>query len=279
VQFKRLRLSGFKSFVDPTELVIEKGLTGIVGPNGCGKSNLLEAMRWVMGETSSKSLRGAGMEDVIFAGSGGRPQRNFAEVALLLDNGDRTAPAQFNESDELEISRRIEREMGSAYQVNARDVRQRDVQLLFADSATGAHSPALVSQGKIGNIINAKPTERRAILEEAAGISGLHSRRKEAESKLKAAETNLERIDDVVQNLDTQIAQLKRQARQAERYRELSNDIRQTEAIVLFQRWQDAARILADAEAQLKVTDAQVSYFHQASRACGWLAGFAPERS
>jgi chromosome segregation protein len=258
VQFKRLRLSGFKSFVDPTELKIEKGLTGIVGPNGCGKSNLLEAMRWVMGETSSKSLRGAGMEDVIFAGSGGRPQRNFAEVALLLDNGDRTAPAQFNESDELEISRRIEREMGSAYQVNARDVRQRDVQLLFADSATGAHSPALVSQGKIGNIINAKPTERRAILEEAAGISGLHSRRKEAESKLKAAETNLERIDDVVQNLDTQIAQLKRQARQAERYRDLSNDIRQTEAIVLFQRWQDAARILADAEAQLKVTDAKV---------------------
>jgi chromosome segregation protein len=265
VQFKRLRLSGFKSFVDPTELVIEKGLTGIVGPNGCGKSNLLEAMRWVMGETSSKSLRGAGMEDVIFAGSGGRPQRNFAEVALLLDNGDRTAPAQFNESDELEISRRIEREMGSAYQVNARDVRQRDVQLLFADSATGAHSPALVSQGKIGNIINAKPTERRAILEEAAGISGLHSRRKEAESKLKAAETNLERIDDVVQNLDAQIAQLKRQARQAERYRELSNDIRQTEAVVLFQRWQDAARILADAEAQLKVTDAQVSEVTQAS--------------
>ncbi len=264
MQFKRLRLSGFKSFVDPTELIIEKGLTGIVGPNGCGKSNLLEAMRWVMGETSSKSLRGTGMEDVIFAGSGdgktgGRPQRNFAEVALLLDNSDRTAPAQFNESDELEISRRIEREMGSAYQVNARDVRQRDVQLLFADSATGAHSPALVSQGKIGNIINAKPTERRAILEEAAGISGLHSRRKEAESKLKSAETNLERIDDVVQNLETQIGQLKRQARQAERYRELSSDIRQTEAIVLYLRWQDAARILADAEAQLKDTDTLVA--------------------
>ncbi len=265
MQFKRLRLSGFKSFVDPTELVIEKGLTGIVGPNGCGKSNLLEALRWVMGETSSKSLRGAGMEDVIFAGSGGRPQRNFAEVALLLDNGDRTAPAQFNENDELEISRRIEREMGSAYQVNARDVRQRDVQLLFADSATGAHSPALVSQGKIGNIINAKPTERRAILEEAAGISGLHTRRKEAESKLKSAEVNLERIDDVVQNLETQIGQLKRQARQAERYRELSNDIRQTEAIVLYQRWQDAARILADAEDQLKVTDALVAEVTQSA--------------
>jgi chromosome segregation protein len=265
VQFKRLRLSGFKSFVDPTELVIEKGLTGIVGPNGCGKSNLLEALRWVMGETSSKSMRGTGMEDVIFAGSGGRPQRNFAEVALMLDNSDRTAPAQFNENDELEISRRIEREMGSAYQVNARDVRQRDVQLLFADSATGAHSPALVSQGKIGNIINAKPTERRAILEEAAGISGLHTRRKEAESKLKSAETNLERIDDVVQNLETQIGQLKRQARQAERYRELSNDIRQTEAIVLYQRWQDAARILADAEDQLKVTDALVADVTQAA--------------
>jgi chromosome segregation protein len=265
VHFKRLRLSGFKSFVDPTELIIEKGLTGIVGPNGCGKSNLLEALRWVMGETSSKSMRGSGMEDVIFGGSGGRPQRNFAEVALLLDNGDRNAPAQFNESDELEISRRIERENGSAYQVNARDVRQRDIQLLFADSATGAHSPALVSQGKIGNIINAKPTERRAILEEAAGISGLHSRRKDAESKLKAAETNLERIDDVVQNLETQIGQLKRQARQAERYRELSNDIRAADAIVLYQRWQDAARILAEAEAQLKLTDAEVSEVTQSA--------------
>ncbi len=258
MQFKRLRLSGFKSFVDPTELVIEPGLTGIVGPNGCGKSNLLEALRWVMGETSVKSLRGAGMEDVIFAGSGGRPQRNFADVTLLLDNAERTAPATFNDSDELEISRRIEREMGSAYRVNSKDVRQRDVQLIFADNATGAHSPALVSQGRVGAIIAAKPAERRAVLEEAAGISGLHSRRKEAEQRLRGAEANLERLADVTQNMDVQIATLKRQARQAERYKTISADIRQAEAIVLYRRWREAANILAAAEADLKTTDTDV---------------------
>lgn len=258
MHFKRLRLSGFKSFVDPTELVIEPGLTGIVGPNGCGKSNLLEALRWVMGETSSKSLRGTGMEDVIFAGSGGRPARHFADVSLLLDNSDRTAPAAFNDTEELEIHRRIERDLGSAYRVNGKDVRQRDVQLIFADNASGAHSPALVSQGRIGAIIAAKPSERRVVLEEAAGISGLYSRRNEAEQRLRAAEANLARLVDVAEAMDTQIAVLKRQARQAVRYRELSADIRQAEGLVFYSRWQTAAAALLAAEQELAVRDAEV---------------------
>ncbi len=259
VQFRRLRLSGFKSFVDPTEMVIEKGLTGIVGPNGCGKSNLLEALRWVMGENSPKSMRGSGMEDVIFAGTTGRPSRNFADVTLLLDNSDRSAPAAVNESEELEVTRRIERDMGSAYRINGRDARMRDVQLLFADVATGAHSPALVSQGKIGAIVTAKPQDRRAILEEAAGISGLHGRRKEAEQRLRAAETNLSRIDDVIVQMEAQINALRRQARQAERYRALSNDIRLSEGVVLYRRWRDAADKLAQAETQLAQIDAELA--------------------
>lgn len=259
MQFKRLRLSGFKSFVDPTEMRIEDGLTGIVGPNGCGKSNLLEAIRWVMGESSPKSLRGSEMEDVIFAGTANRPARNFADVSLLLDNTKRRAPAQFNDSDEIEVTRRIERELGSAYRINGRDVRQKDVQLLFADAATGAHSPALVSQGRIGAIVTSKPTERRAILEEAAGISGLHARRKEAEQRLRAAETNLTRLDDVLGQMEGQVAALKRQSRQAERYRTLSNDIRKGEAILLFQRWQEAAQRLAESQEQLKSVDASVA--------------------
>ncbi len=255
VQFRRLRLSGFKSFVDPTEMVIERGLTGIVGPNGCGKSNLLEALRWVMGENSPKSMRGAGMEDVIFAGTTGRPSRNFADVTLLLDNSDRSAPAAVNDSEELEVTRRIERDMGSAYRINGRDARMRDVQLLFADVATGAHSPALVSQGKIGSIVTARPQDRRAILEEAAGISGLHGRRKEAEQRLRAAEANLSRIDDVIVQMETSIAALRRQARQAERYRALSNDIHLSEGVVLYRRWRHAADQLAQAEQQMATVD------------------------
>ena len=174
MKFNRLRLAGFKSFVDPAELHIEPGLTGVVGPNGCGKSNLLEALRWVMGESSYKAMRGSGMEDVIFSGTANRPARNMAEVVAFLDNSDRTAPPAFNNDDALEISRRIERDAGSAYRINGRDTRARDVQLLFADASTGAHSPALVRQGQIAEIINAKPQARRKILEEAAGISGLH---------------------------------------------------------------------------------------------------------
>ncbi|WP_066725384.1 chromosome segregation protein SMC [Sphingomonas pituitosa] len=233
MQIKRLRLTGFKSFVDPADLRIEPGLTGIVGPNGCGKSNLLEALRWVMGETSAKSMRGAGMEDVIFAGTATRPQRDFAEVTIVAD-----LPEQ---QDELEIIRRIERGAGSAYRINGRDVRAKDVALAFADAATGAHSPALVSQGRIGAIIAAKPGDRRAMLEEAAGIAGLHVRRRDAEQKLRATETNLTRLDELIGEQEQRAAALKRQARQAERYRELSDRIRVAEGRMIFARWRDAA--------------------------------------
>ena len=229
VQFSRLRLTGFKSFVDPTDLVISDGLTGVVGPNGCGKSNLLEALRWVMGENRPTAMRGDGMEDVIFAGVASRPARNFAEVVLHLDNSDRLAPAAFNDADHLEIVRRVTRDVGSAYKVNAKDVRARDVQMLFADASTGAHSPALVRQGQISELINAKPKARRRVLEEAAGISGLYQRRHEAELKLRAAETNLARVDDVVEQLASQLAQLARQAKQAARYRQIGEDLRQAD--------------------------------------------------
>ncbi len=237
LRFNKLRLTGFKSFVEPTDLEIELGLTGVVGPNGCGKSNLVEALRWVMGESSAKQMRGGEMDDVIFGGTRDRPARNIAEVILSLDNTARVAPAQFNDTDELEISRRIEREKGSSYRVNGHEVRARDVQLLFADSATGARSTALVSQGKISSVIAAKPAERRLLLEEAAGITGLHSRRHEAELRLRGAETNLERLDDILITLDTQLAHLKKQARQANRYRNLSDHIRKAEATLFFLRW------------------------------------------
>ena len=259
VQFTKLKITGFKSFVDPTELWIERGLTGIVGPNGCGKSNLVEALRWVMGEGSAKRMRGSGMEDMIFSGSASRPSRNIAEVQLFLDNRDRTAPAQFNDNDELEVKRRIERDHGSTYRVNGREVRARDVQLLFADSATGAHSPALVSQGRIGTIINAKPSERRMLLEEAAGISGLYTRRHEAELRLRAAETNLERLDDVVGALEGQLQGLKKQARQARRFRSLSDHIRRHEAILLHLEAEAARRRLAEARRRLAEVEAAVS--------------------
>ena len=191
MKFKRLRVLGFKSFVEPMDVVIEPGLTGVVGPNGCGKSNLVEALRWVMGEASYKNMRASGMDDVIFSGSANRPARNTAEVILVLDNSARGAPAAFNDADILEVSRRIERESGSVYKINGRDARARDVQLLFADASTGAHSPAMVGQGKIGELIAAKPKDRRSLLEEAAGISGLHNRRHEAELRLRGAEQNL----------------------------------------------------------------------------------------
>ncbi|MEX0297786.1 MAG: AAA family ATPase, partial [Kordiimonas sp.] len=252
MRFSRLRLSGFKSFVDPTELHIETGLTGVVGPNGCGKSNLLEAIRWVMGENRAKSLRGSGMDDVIFAGTDKRPARNMAEVTLVIDNFDRAGPADYNDTDTIEVTRRIERESGSSYRINGKDVRQKDVQLLFADAATGAHSPALVSQGRIGTLINAKPQDRRQILEEAAGISGLHTRRKDAESRLRSAEGNLVRVQDVVLGMETQIAGLKRQARQAVRYRSISGDIRQAEASLLFLKWKLASEEVISLEAGLR---------------------------
>lgn len=257
MEFNKLRLLGFKSFVEPTEFAIEKGLTGVVGPNGCGKSNLVEALRWVMGENSYKNMRASSMDDVIFSGSSGRPSRNMAEVALFLDNKTRQAPAAFNDADELQVSRRIEREAGSVYRINGKDVRAKDVQLLFADVSTGARSPSMIGQGRIGELISAKPQARRALLEEAAGISGLHSRRHEAELRLRAAETNLERLDDVVAQLETQLDSLKRQARQANRYRNIAGDIRKAEATILHLRW-SAAKAALD-EAKKALTDATVT--------------------
>jgi chromosome segregation protein len=251
LQFTRLRVLGFKSFVEPTELVIEPGLTGIVGPNGCGKSNLVEALRWVMGEASHKAMRASGMDDVIFQGSLNRPSRNSAEVSLALDNADRAVAGPEREAPVIEVTRRIEREAGSVYRINGRDVRARDVQLLFADASTGAHSPAIVGQGKIGELIAAKPADRRALLEEAAGIAGLHNRRHEAELRLHAAEQNLARLDDVITEISQQFDALKRQARQATRYRNLTGEIRKAEATVLHLRFTAATAALADAESNL----------------------------
>ncbi|WP_371170402.1 chromosome segregation protein SMC [Aliiroseovarius sp. 2305UL8-7] len=251
MRFSKLRLNGFKSFVDPTDLVIADGLTGVVGPNGCGKSNLLEALRWVMGENRPTAMRGGGMEDVIFAGASTRPARNFAEVSLLLDNSERLAPSGFNDNDNVEIVRRITRDAGSAYKVNTKDVRARDVQMLFADASTGAHSPALVGQNRIAELINAKPKARRRILEEAAGISGLYQRRHEAELKLRGTETNLARVDDVIEQLASQLGQLARQARQAARYRTIGDDLRRAEGLLLYRRWKEADAARAEAEALL----------------------------
>jgi chromosome segregation protein len=247
MKLTRLRLHGFKSFVDPTDFHIEPGLTGVVGPNGCGKSNLVEALRWVMGETSHKSLRAADMESVIFAGSGNRPSRNHAEVMMTIDNAERTAPSALNGDDVLDISRRIEREAGSTYRINGREVRARDVQIMFADAATGARSPALVHQGRIGEIIQAKPEQRRRVLEDAAGVAGLHARRHEAELRLKAAETNLTRVEDVIGQLAGQMDGLKRQARQAIRYREVAAKVRKAEAMLFHLRWLAAHADVAEA--------------------------------
>ena len=266
MRFAKLKLTGFKSFVEPTELIIERGLTGVVGPNGCGKSNLLEALRWVMGENSYKSMRGAGMEDVIFAGTQDRPARNLAEVMVTMGNEDRTAPSAYNESEIIEISRQIVRDQGSKYRVNGSEVRARDVQLLFADVSTGSRSPALVRQGQISEIINAKPQARRLILEEAAGITGLHSRRHEAELKLKAAEANLARLDDVTAQLESQLSSLKRQARQALKYKQVSGDIRKLEAAGLFVAWRDAnAAMQADRVALDEATRGLAEHTRDAS--------------
>ncbi|MBP7242571.1 chromosome segregation protein SMC [Amaricoccus sp.] len=240
MQFTRLRLAGFKSFVDPTELVINTGLTGVVGPNGCGKSNLLEAVRWAMGESRPTAMRGDGMEDVIFAGSSTRPARGHAEVTLTIDNRDRVAPAGFNDADTLEITRRITRDAGSVFRVNGREARARDVAMLFADASTGAQSPALVRQGQISELINARPKARRRVLEEAAGIAGLHQRRHEAELKLRAAEANLGRVGDVLEALEAQISALARQARTAARYREIAEALRRAEGLALWRLWRDA---------------------------------------
>lgn len=250
MKLTRLRIAGFKTFVEPMDFLIEPGLTGVVGPNGCGKSNLVEALRWVMGENSHKNMRASGMDDVIFSGSGGRPARNSAEVMLTIDNAERTAPAAFNDAELLEISRRIEREEGSTYRINGKEVRARDVQILFADAATGARSPALVRQGQISEIIAAKPQARRRILEDAAGIAGLHARRHEAELRLKAAEDNLLRVEDVIRELESQVDSLKRQGRQASRYKNLSTEIRRLEALMYAIGFSDAREQAAASERQ-----------------------------
>ncbi|MEE8189489.1 MAG: chromosome segregation protein SMC [Kiloniellales bacterium] len=266
-QFTKLRLTGFKSFVDPTEIPIEPGVTGVIGPNGCGKSNLVEALRWVMGENSAKRMRGGEMDDVIFSGTAQRPARNLAEVTIQLDNSDRTAPAMFNEHDSLEVVRRIERGSGSTYRVNGREVRARDVQLLFADAASGAHSSAMVSQGRIGALINAKPADRRALLEEAAGITGLHTRRHEAELRLRAAETNLERLDDVIVTLEVQHKGLKKQARQATRYRNIADQIRRSEAVALHLEAQAAKNVLRHSENHLSQIEREVAALTESAAA------------
>jgi chromosome segregation protein len=263
LEFRKLRLAGFKSFVEPVDLLIEPGLTGVVGPNGCGKSNLLEALRWVMGEASPKSMRSGGMDDVIFAGTAARPARQFASVTLHLAG---------SAGEEIEVSRRIERGTGSDYRLNGRDSRQQDIRLLFADSATGAHSPAIVGQGRISAIIAAKPAERRQLLEEAAGIAGLAVRRREAEIRLRAAEANVTRLDDVIRGLEAQANTLRRQAKSAERYRQLSDRIRHGEAALIHARWHAA---VAASERARKAAAAAETLTAERTRLAASLAGDA----
>ena len=234
MNFKQLEITGFKSFSEKTTFFIEKGLTGIVGPNGCGKSNIVESLRWCMGENSAKSMRGSGMEDVIFSGTSNRPSKNISEVSLLLDNQNKEGPAQYDEFDEISIKRKIEKDKGSKYYINNKEVRARDVQTFFADLSTGAHSPSLISQGRIGQLVTAKPIERKSILEEAAGISGIHTRRQEAETRLNAAENNLKRADELKKQQQKQLDNLKKQAEEATRYKEISGEIKQIEAGLYF---------------------------------------------
>src|SRR5579885_2690924 len=276
MQVDRLRLAGFKSFVDPTELTIAPGLTGIVGPNGCGKSNLVDALRWVMGEASARRLRGGEMDDVIFAGSASRPARNIAEVTLTLDNSARDAPFALNDRDTIEVCRRLEREAGSSYRINGRESRARDVQLLFADAATGPHSGALIGQGRIGALIGARPAERRLLLDEAAGTAGLYARRHEAELKLKAAEDNLVRLDDVVATLTAQLDGLRKQARTAQRYRRLGEQIRRAEAQLYDARWHGAEAEAAALAGELREAERAVAAAPRPRRRCRPCARRSP---
>ena len=239
MKFKKLEIAGFKSFFDKTNFLIEEGLTGIVGPNGCGKSNIVESLRWCMGETSAKSMRGAGMEDIIFSGTSNRPAKNISEVSIFLDNTDKDGPSHYNDLDEIIVSRRIEREKGSKYFMNGKEIRARDAQTFFADLSTGAHSPSLISQGKIGLLVTSKPSERRSILEEAAGISGIHARRQEAETRLNAAENNLKRADELKKQQEKQLENLKKQAEEATRYKEISKEIKRIEAGLYYLKLQE----------------------------------------
>ena len=230
MEFKKIQLNGFKSFADKTDFLIEDGLTGIVGPNGCGKSNIVESLRWVMGETSAKSMRGTGMEDVIFSGTSNKASKNIAEVSVAVKNNDNEGPIQFRELNEINVRRKIEKDKGSKFYINDKEVRARDAQMFFADLSTGAHSPSMISQGRIGALVTAKPTDRRAILEEAAGISGLHVRRHEAELRLSAAENNLKRADELRRQQEKQLANLQKQAEEATKYKNISDEIKKIEA-------------------------------------------------
>ena len=230
MNFKKLELVGFKSFAENTSFLIEKGLTGIVGPNGCGKSNIVESLRWCMGETSAKSMRGSGMEDVIFSGTSNRPSKNIAEVNIFLENSKENNIKQFEDVDSINLKRRIEKDKGSRYFINEKEVRARDVQTFFADLSTGAHSPSIISQGRIGALVTAKPIERRNILEEAAGISGIHARRHEAEIRLNSAENNLKRADDLKRQQEKRLESLKKQAEEASKYKLITDEMKQIEA-------------------------------------------------
>ena len=239
MKFKNLEINGFKSFSDKTNFLIENGLTGIVGPNGCGKSNIVEALRWCMGENSPKSMRGSGMEDVIFSGTSNRPSKNISEVSLLMDNKDKEGPSQYKDFDEITIKRKIEKEKGSKYYINDKEVRARDVQTFFADLSTGAHSPSLISQGTIGQLVTSKPIERRSVLEEAAGISGIHARRQEAETRLNAAENNLKRADELKRQQQKQLDNLRKQAEEATKYKEVSKEIKKVESGLYYLKIQE----------------------------------------
>ncbi len=259
MKFKNLEMTGFKSFSEKTTVLIEKGLTGIVGPNGCGKSNIVEALRWCMGENSAKSMRGSGMEDVIFSGTSNRPSKNISEVALLLDNQERSGPVQYKEFEEISVKRKIEKNKGSKYFINDKEVRARDVQTFFADLSTGAHSPSLISQGRIGQLVIAKPIERKSILEEAAGISGIHARRQEAETRLNAAENNLKKADELKRQQQKQLENLKKQAEEATRYKEISDQIKKIEAGLYFLKIKDIEKDKKQLQEKLSELDDEIS--------------------
>ena len=259
MKFKNLEITGFKSFSEKTTILIEKGLTGIVGPNGCGKSNIVEALRWCMGENSAKSMRGSGMEDVIFSGTSNRPSKNISEVSLLLDNQEKSGSVAYKEFDEISVKRKIEKDKGSKYYINNKEVRARDVQTFFADLSTGAHSPSLISQGRIGQLVTAKPIERKSILEEAAGISGIHARRHEAETRLNAAENNLKRADELKRQQQKQLDNLKKQAEEATRYKEISKQIKKIEAGLYFLKIKDIEKDKKQLLEKLSELDDEIS--------------------
>ncbi len=259
MQFKKLEINGFKSFYEKTTFLIQSGLTGIVGPNGCGKSNIVESLRWCMGENSAKSMRGSGMEDVIFSGTSNKPSKNISEVALLIDNKDKTGPVQYNEFDEIGIKRKIEKDKGSKYYINDKEVRARDVQTFFADLSTGAHSPSLISQGRIGQLVTSKPIERRSVLEEAAGISGIHARRQEAETRLNAAENNLKRADELKKQQQKQLDNLKKQAEEAYKYKEISKEIKKIEAGLYYLKIQEIEKDKYQISEKLSESEDEIS--------------------